>query len=462
MYIPKNSEKIETPEETHQNQVFLTGLSGLVREHELLSFLKSKVSGVVSVVLPKRSSSGYAFITMCDDDAKQEILKIKNLRFRDRGLQIKEFMEGNKLSSFKKEVNQRRLFVYSIPKRTKDPELRELFAKFGEIEDAYIIRDRHTKKSRCFGYVIFVDTEIAQMVASMKLIPFGVDRNIKVQMHDTEHNNKKKGEEKNTGNSNIDSTEKNSASAKKSLKKQQRKLKSTKDLYDTEYKVKSKEPTSTKLERLEGENQSKRGDLSDGEYGFATPGKGNGEDEVVLEDPDLKFRPDYLNRSGFIQAGFYGGPGCPVDSRFKLNLNPGYSKFGFVDALMGFSTQMSMEGYTQQQMLALIIQQYINFQKIQNSGFFDFQTLPFDGFSGSPAGFFASMNQMMPREEKNKLIAQGKKGTNSKGNLEKDQIQGAHSQKPSCSNYHQPVKQSRHSFENKNDLLGVRSGLRLH
>src|SRR5262249_38074887 len=46
-----------------------------------------------------------------------------------------------------------KLFVGSLAYSTTDERLRETFARFGPVESANVVRDRHTGRSRGFGFV---------------------------------------------------------------------------------------------------------------------------------------------------------------------------------------------------------------------------------------------------------------------------------------------------------------------
>ena len=54
------------------------------------------------------------------------------------------------------------IFVGNLPFGMTDDELHELFAKFGEITRATVIKDRVTGKSRGFGFVEMADDEMAR------------------------------------------------------------------------------------------------------------------------------------------------------------------------------------------------------------------------------------------------------------------------------------------------------------
>ena len=73
-----------------------------------------------------------------------------------------------------------KLFVGGLSWNTGDSELREAFEKFGAVEDAKVITDRDTGRSRGFGFVTFSNGDDAQSaMQSMDGTEFD-GRNIKV------------------------------------------------------------------------------------------------------------------------------------------------------------------------------------------------------------------------------------------------------------------------------------------
>jgi hypothetical protein len=56
----------------------------------------------------------------------------------------------------------KKLFVGGLSWGTTDDGLREAFSQFGDIEEAKVITDRETGRSRGFGFVTFADAEAAQ------------------------------------------------------------------------------------------------------------------------------------------------------------------------------------------------------------------------------------------------------------------------------------------------------------
>ena len=180
---PQNQQITGTDAENGEFKVFITGLSGLCNVSELLSFLRGKIAGVVSVSIPRKTKSGFAFVQLKDKATEERLLAMKTLTFKKRILAVKRYLGGNQLAKFKANVNKRRLFVYSIPLHTKDTQLYHLFSKFGEVENAYMIRDRKTRRATSYGYVLFRSQKVAEEVASLQKVPFK-KKKLKVKMHD--------------------------------------------------------------------------------------------------------------------------------------------------------------------------------------------------------------------------------------------------------------------------------------
>lgn len=55
----------------------------------------------------------------------------------------------------------KKLFVGNIAWSVSDDQLRELFAQYGEIEEAIVIMDRDSGRSKGFGFVTFINDEDA-------------------------------------------------------------------------------------------------------------------------------------------------------------------------------------------------------------------------------------------------------------------------------------------------------------
>ncbi len=67
--------------------------------------------------------------------------------------------EGHELS---RQEMSKRLFVGGLSWDTDDASFRRAFERFGEVDDAKVITDRETGRSRGFGFVTMVDDEAAE------------------------------------------------------------------------------------------------------------------------------------------------------------------------------------------------------------------------------------------------------------------------------------------------------------
>ncbi|CAF1683653.1 unnamed protein product, partial [Adineta ricciae] len=65
-------------------------------------------------------------------------------------------------ANLQKDTTFTKIFVGGLPYHTTDETLRAFFSKFGDIEEAVVINDRSTGKSRGYGFVTMVRKEDAE------------------------------------------------------------------------------------------------------------------------------------------------------------------------------------------------------------------------------------------------------------------------------------------------------------
>lgn len=116
------------------------------------------------IKIPKKQNLGFAYLEINSDEGYQLLLKQRFLSIKGRNVLMKPFEKGSNLGKFKNDVTLRRLYVYSLPQSMTNDSLFQLFSQFGTVEDAYIIFDNVTKKSKLFGYVIYETVQEAQSV----------------------------------------------------------------------------------------------------------------------------------------------------------------------------------------------------------------------------------------------------------------------------------------------------------
>jgi len=89
--------------------------------------------------------------------------------------------EGDSTGSSKStSTSTSKLFIGGIPWSTTDATFTQFFSKFGELQDSVIIRDKHTKASRGFGFVKFTDPTAVDKVLAEELMLDGRKLEVKV------------------------------------------------------------------------------------------------------------------------------------------------------------------------------------------------------------------------------------------------------------------------------------------
>ena len=75
----------------------------------------------------------------------------------------------------------KKIYVGNLPFSVTLDKLKELFSSYGEIDDAIVITDKYTRRSRGFGFVSFVnETDAERAIAEMnKKVIEGRELNVK-------------------------------------------------------------------------------------------------------------------------------------------------------------------------------------------------------------------------------------------------------------------------------------------
>ena len=63
-------------------------------------------------------------------------------------------------------AEDRKLFVGGLSWETKEPQLKEYFERFGDIESVNLKVDPVTGRSRCFAFLVFKDAESVDKVGN--------------------------------------------------------------------------------------------------------------------------------------------------------------------------------------------------------------------------------------------------------------------------------------------------------
>jgi RNA recognition motif-containing protein len=60
----------------------------------------------------------------------------------------------------------KKVYVGNLPFSVDDGKLKEIFSEFGDIEEAVVITDKYTRRSKGFGFVTFAQDEAADKAIS--------------------------------------------------------------------------------------------------------------------------------------------------------------------------------------------------------------------------------------------------------------------------------------------------------
>eukprot|EP01084_Bolivina_argentea_P273894 466681_1 len=160
-------------------KLFVHGLAFSTSKETLENHYKhyGKVKEAVVLVDKKGNSKGYGFVTFENAKFALEAAKDPKKRIDNRVTHCNLAFKGNPkkfagissgsvstgLSPKQREnANDRRLFVHSLAWKTDDDSLAEVFRKYGELQEAVVIRDKKTGKSKGYGFVTFKYSESAQ------------------------------------------------------------------------------------------------------------------------------------------------------------------------------------------------------------------------------------------------------------------------------------------------------------
>jgi RNA recognition motif-containing protein len=76
------------------------------------------------------------------------------------------------------------IYIGNLPYTTNDDNLRTMFAEFGEVQEAKVVTDRFTKRSKGFGFVEMPNNSEADQAIKSLNGKFIDGRNIKVNPAD--------------------------------------------------------------------------------------------------------------------------------------------------------------------------------------------------------------------------------------------------------------------------------------
>lgn len=105
-------------------------------------------------------NKGYAILTAPSLKVKHLMLQDQVIRVGERAAHISEFVSFAEVSKLKNSLEKRRVFISS--KQPNNDTLYHLFAIFGQVQDAYYIKNLQTGLLQNYGFVLFATPKQAQ------------------------------------------------------------------------------------------------------------------------------------------------------------------------------------------------------------------------------------------------------------------------------------------------------------
>ena len=166
--------------------IFVGGLRGTAKEKDLNNFF-SQFGEVKEVKIKRKKTAtgflvciGHCIITMSSIEGQAKVLAQNDLYFEGRKLYCQRYMTGPELSQFHKNFNSRRVHICGLFEWITDDQFLKTFAKFGPIENGYILKETSQNASKGSGFILYRDPQSAIQAISA-YVSFGGMKFLKVQ-----------------------------------------------------------------------------------------------------------------------------------------------------------------------------------------------------------------------------------------------------------------------------------------
>jgi RNA recognition motif-containing protein len=158
----KSQPQIEDP---NPGKMFVGGLSWQTTIDSLREYF-CKFGDIADIVIMKdpntSRSRGFGFVTYADPKTVDEVLAQKNHELDGKRIDPKPAFPRKSHPAMV--TRSKKLFVGGLSATTTLEHVRAYFEGFGPIEDAMLMLDKQTNRHRGFGFVIFQNEEVADMV----------------------------------------------------------------------------------------------------------------------------------------------------------------------------------------------------------------------------------------------------------------------------------------------------------
>lgn len=150
--------------------LFVGGLSFNITEDDLKNYF-SRFCSVIKVVLLRDRSTGltkgYGFVTLEDGEKVKQVTHQTNI-ICGRRVECQIASKKSDKQRVDEERRMRKVYVSRIPASMSNQELYNIFVRFGEIHNCYIIQNIESSSNKPYGYVEFRRLEDAQELLRSK------------------------------------------------------------------------------------------------------------------------------------------------------------------------------------------------------------------------------------------------------------------------------------------------------
>jgi RNA recognition motif-containing protein len=152
------SKTITEPEQFRK--VFIGGLSYKTDDETLKNYF-AKYGELVDYVVMKDSQSGrsrgFGFVTYSDSFMVDELMKNRPHVIDGRQVEPKRATPREDSGKAEVQMTVKKLFIGGLKDNITEEDLKAYFGQYGSIEEAVVMREKETSKSRGFGFVTFDD-----------------------------------------------------------------------------------------------------------------------------------------------------------------------------------------------------------------------------------------------------------------------------------------------------------------
>lgn len=179
-------------------RLFVGGLPVRAQRDSIIEFF-SKYGTVLSLKLKINQSTGrslgFAYLNIREKQAYDQLLN-QNVVFQGRVIEVKPQWNRKELTQKLEEEKNKKIFVSNLPGDITNHELASYFENFGEVKNAFVIKDPDTLRNKNYGYIIFMESETIEKAFLYRhphFIRLGIEVRLERCLNSTEISKQKQG-----------------------------------------------------------------------------------------------------------------------------------------------------------------------------------------------------------------------------------------------------------------------------